>query len=208
MDCDNEAMHSFIVDQITNMTSDAMKPHFMVTSEMQDGIHFLVESNCKCDATGKEFFCFFLSQCPNICNIPIAFAAACLLLTLPTQLTKKAPLFGNMFCAPTTNSNAPKMWTRSLNSGPVHGGQLQSNWKIIQTHHAKELVVIFDKEGELALEVVEDKELCHCSCGNSTCTVCLKHPKASCLPLTSETFLLTLLMRNCSSQVQEMLCAF
>ena len=81
------------------------------------------------------------------------------------------------FAHPPPTAMLPKMWTRSFNSCPVQTGKLWSNGKIIQTHHVKELVVIFDNEGELPLEVVEDKEL-HClSCGNPTCTVCLKHPK-------------------------------
>ena len=47
-----------------------------MTSEIQDGIGCLVESNCKCDATGKEFFHFLMSQRPNSHNLPIAFVAA------------------------------------------------------------------------------------------------------------------------------------
>ena len=77
VDCDNEAMHTFIVNQIVNMKCDAMKPCFMVTTKIQDGIHCFVENNCKRDATGKEFFHFLTSQHPNNCNIPITFAATC-----------------------------------------------------------------------------------------------------------------------------------
>ena len=53
---DDEAiMHTFVVDQITDMTCDAMKPHFTVTTEIQDGFCCLVESNYKHDASGKAF---------------------------------------------------------------------------------------------------------------------------------------------------------
>ena len=31
-----------------------MKTHFMVTSEIQDGVRHLIKDNHKCDATGKE----------------------------------------------------------------------------------------------------------------------------------------------------------
>ena len=38
VDRDNDAMHAFIVDKITNMTCNAMKTYFTMTSEIQDGI--------------------------------------------------------------------------------------------------------------------------------------------------------------------------
>ena len=51
---DDAAMHTFIVDKITDMTCDAVKTHFTVTSEIQDSIRHFVEGNCKRNATGTE----------------------------------------------------------------------------------------------------------------------------------------------------------
>ena len=80
VDCDDDAVHTFIVDKITDMTCDAMKTYFTTTSEIQDGICCLVEGNYKHDATGKEYFWFLTSHCPNNSNIAIMFGAACLIL--------------------------------------------------------------------------------------------------------------------------------
>ena len=77
VDRDDKAMHTFIVNKITDMTCDAMKTYFMATSKIQDGIRCLVEGNYKCDATGKEYFQFLTSQCQSNCNIAITFAATC-----------------------------------------------------------------------------------------------------------------------------------
>ena len=100
MDHDNEAMHAFIVNKMTNMTCDAMKTYFMVTSKIQDGICRLVEGNCKCDTTGKEHFWFLMFQRPSNCNIAIAFAAAC-----QQCLHWIPPLVVSFGCAHPTNSS-------------------------------------------------------------------------------------------------------
>ena len=77
VDCDNDAMHAFIVDKITDMTCDAMKAYFMITSKIQHGIRCLVEGKYKHSATGKEYFQFLTSQHPSNYNVAIASAAAC-----------------------------------------------------------------------------------------------------------------------------------
>ena len=82
VDCDNDTMHMFIVNKITNMTCEAMKTYFMATNKIQDSICCLVQDNYKCDATGKEYFWFLTSQHRSNCNVAIAFAA----VGCPTKL--------------------------------------------------------------------------------------------------------------------------
>ena len=77
VDRENDTMHAFIVDKITDMTCEAMKAYFTVTNKIQDGIQCLVQDNYKCDATGKEHFRFLISQCPSNYNVAVTFAAAC-----------------------------------------------------------------------------------------------------------------------------------
>ena len=77
VDRDNDAMHAFIVDKITNITCDAMKTHFTMKSEIQDGICCLVKGNYKRNATGKIYFWFLTSQRPSNNNVAITFAATC-----------------------------------------------------------------------------------------------------------------------------------
>ena len=87
VDCENNTMHAFIVNKITDMTCDAMKACFTMTSEIQDGIRHLVEGNYKRDATRKEYFWFLMSQRPSNYNVAIMFAAAfhqCLRLDSPS----------------------------------------------------------------------------------------------------------------------------
>ena len=74
---DNEAPHTFIVDKITDMTSDALKPFFDMSSEIHDAIHCLVQEHCKRDATRKECFWFLTSHRPNNSNVALTFGAAC-----------------------------------------------------------------------------------------------------------------------------------
>ena len=38
VDRDNDALHTFIVNKITDMTSEAMKPLFTMTSEIHDAL--------------------------------------------------------------------------------------------------------------------------------------------------------------------------
>ena len=76
VDPENNTMHAFIVNKITDMTCDAMKAYFTVTSEIQDGIRHLVEGNYKRDAPRKEYFWFLMSQRPINYNVAIVFAAA------------------------------------------------------------------------------------------------------------------------------------
>ena len=45
VDCDNNTMHAFIVNKITDMTSNAMESHFKMTSEIQDTVRRLVEEH-------------------------------------------------------------------------------------------------------------------------------------------------------------------
>ena len=56
VDRDNKAPHAFIVNKITDMTSDALKSFFEISSEIHDAIHRLVQEHYKRDATGKEYF--------------------------------------------------------------------------------------------------------------------------------------------------------
>ena len=77
VDRENDAMHVFIVDKITDMTCDAMKAYFMMTSKIQHGIRCLVEGKYKHSATGKEYFRFLTSQCPSNYNVAITFATTC-----------------------------------------------------------------------------------------------------------------------------------
>ena len=51
--------------------------HFMMTSEIQDGIRCPVEENYKRDATGKEYFWFLTSQRPSNYSVAITFAVTC-----------------------------------------------------------------------------------------------------------------------------------
>ena len=74
VDRDDDAMHTLIVDKITDMTCKTMKTYFTVTSKIQDCICCLVKDNYKCDATGKEYFRFLMSQHPSNYNMAIAFA--------------------------------------------------------------------------------------------------------------------------------------
>ena len=53
---------------------NAIDPYFAVTAEIQIAICLIVESSYKQDATGIEIFRFLMSQRPNNCNVPIAFA--------------------------------------------------------------------------------------------------------------------------------------
>ena len=59
---DNEIVHTTIVNKLTDVTCNAMDPHFTVTVKIQNAICLIVESNHKRDATGTEFFCFLTSQ--------------------------------------------------------------------------------------------------------------------------------------------------
>ena len=70
-DRDDEAICTFIVNWITDMTCDAMKPHFTVTSSIQDSVRRLIESNCKRDATEKELFCFLTIAMSPLCLPPL-----------------------------------------------------------------------------------------------------------------------------------------
>ena len=53
VDRDDDAMHTFIVNKITDMACDAVKSHFTTASEIQDTIRHLVEEHYKRDAAGK-----------------------------------------------------------------------------------------------------------------------------------------------------------
>ena len=54
VDRDNETLHTFIVNKITDMTTDAMKPFFEMSSEIREALHRLVQGHYKHDATGEE----------------------------------------------------------------------------------------------------------------------------------------------------------
>ena len=75
VDRDNDGTHTFIVNKITDMTSDAMKSLFTMTSEIHDAIRRLVEKCCKWDATGKECFRFLTSRRPNNSNVQCPVSA-------------------------------------------------------------------------------------------------------------------------------------
>ena len=77
VDRDNETLHTFIVDKITDMTTNAMKPFFEMSSEIRDALHRLVQEHYKRDATGEEYFRFLTSHCPNNSNVALTFGAAC-----------------------------------------------------------------------------------------------------------------------------------
>ena len=77
VDRDNETLHTFIVNKITDMTTDAMKPFFEMSSEIRDALHRLVQEHYKRDATGEEYFRFLTSHRPNNSNVAITFGAAC-----------------------------------------------------------------------------------------------------------------------------------
>ena len=77
VDRDNETLHTFIVHKITDMTTDAMKPFFEMSSEICKALHHLVQEHYKRDATGEEYFRFLTSHRPNNSNIAITFGAAC-----------------------------------------------------------------------------------------------------------------------------------
>ena len=77
MDRDNDTLHTFIVDKITDMTSDAMKPFFEMSTEIHEALHRLVQGHYKRDATGEEYFRFLTSNRPNNNNVAVTFGAAC-----------------------------------------------------------------------------------------------------------------------------------
>ena len=77
VDRDNDTMHTFIVDKIDDMTSDAMKSFFTMMSEIHNAIRRLVKEHYKHDATGNEYFWFLTSQRPDNNNVAIMFCATC-----------------------------------------------------------------------------------------------------------------------------------
>ena len=77
VDRDNDLLHTFIVNKITDMTADAMKPFFEVSSEIREALQRLVHEHYKRDATGEGYFQFLTSQRPNNSNVALSFGAAC-----------------------------------------------------------------------------------------------------------------------------------